>query len=335
MGNRQSYRCHYRFNANHLAEKEKKAQSVTQRKRKKICDAMKKTAVYLTFLFFVSINFLIPAKTQAIDQAEAQDVTVTAQVPSPVSPSKSEVTVSPSKSQVDTSTSEVIAGSGQKALITIKLTDESGNPITGKKVELRSNRGDIDVISPVTSQNPATSALGIDSTQAADSNRTNITDQNGIAMFTVYSEVAGDVTFTVWADNIILLDKTIKVIFSSPPFPSALELTVDLPSFGNLFSKKSFDLFNSGKKDVGVASETSRDLVNSTTKINLSFWTFIILGLIGLGIPAFLIIVIVLLAKINKVKQRENEVIDGYCLARGCPKRLKEPEPIIYPAPKS
>lgn len=278
------------------------------------------------FLVFLSAKIakadIPPPSLKAVEA----DVSVSAEVGSPVSASESVVTVSPAKSSIETSTAEIIAGSGQKVLITIKLVDANNNPLVGKKVELRSNRGDIDEISPVTSQNPA--MLPISESHAADSNRTNITDKDGIALFTVTSTVPGDATFTVIADNVVLLDQKIKVTFSAPPFPSQVEITISNP-----FTGKEIKIFDtnpkSGQQGIGVASETARNLVNSTTKINIPFISFIVLLLIGVGIPVFLFIIVLLLFRIKRIEQHEHDVLSGLCLTRGCPKRIGEPPPQV------
>jgi len=286
---------------------------------------MKIFFILLLVLLFSSYVLMFLCSSSAHAQQVEADVSVSAEVGSPVSPSESEITVSPSKSSVETTSAEVIAGSGQKVLITIKLVDANNNPLAGKKVELRSNRGDIDEISPVQSQN---AVLDIESAQAADSNRTNITDKDGIALFTVTSTVPGDATFTVIADNIVLLDQKIKVTFTAPPFPSQVEIAVSNP-----FTGKEIKIFDtnpkSGQQGIGVASETARNLVNSTTKINIPFVSFIVLVLIGVGIPVFLFIIILLLFRIKRIEQKENEVLKGYCLTRGCPKRIGEPPPQV------
>lgn len=277
--------------------------------------------MFCGIFFFLSSYLPISLSTARAAQVEA-DVTVSAEVGSLVSPSESTVTVSPAKSSVETSSAEVIAGSGQRLLITIKLVDAKGTPLAGKKVELRSNRGDIDEISPVTSQNPA---MDISAAQAATSNRENITDKDGIALFTVTSTVPGEATFTVIADNVVQLDQKIKIIFLTPPFPSEVEITVSNP-----FTDKEIKIFDTNPKSgVGVASQTAQNLVNTTTKINIPFVSFVILVLVGVGIPVFLFIIVILLFRIKRIEQHEHDVLSGLCLERGCPKRMGEPQPQI------
>lgn len=295
---------------------------------------------------FFFLSFSQPA--HAADPQVEADVNVTATVDSKVSPINSDINLNSPGTEEETNTAEIIAGSGIKIPVIIKLLDAQNNPLVGIKVELRSNRGDIDLIEAVPSQNSSNLNIRwaltlIGRAQAADSNRINYTDNEGIARFTVTSDVPGEATFTAFVDNMVFLNQSVSVTFSPPPFPSSVKIKVRVPFFEN----KEITIFNSqpaeqantpvSRPSTQVSGPTatspgpslsetpeSANLVNTNTEIHLPFIALLIIILAALAIFGLPFVVLILLIKIRKSEKKEEGILNGLCLTRGCPKRIGE-----------
>ena len=276
---------------------------------------MKKICVFLTLIFLSSYLLIFPAK--------AADVNVSAIVDSKVSKSQSDI---------DTNTTHTLADpASHSILLTIILKDADGNPMPNILVVVTSSRGQVDIIEAVNKlafgESPnrtdgiigSIGGLAFGRAQAAEINdmQKDITDENGQVQFRVTSFIAGEAVFTVVADTLVTLDP-IKVTFEPLPFPANITISVKNPLTGKeitLYSPPTQDesLPDSQteaqkKTDVGTGQANnvlsplqsqSKKLVNTGTKVQISFWAFAIPILLILLCPLFIVLSFINLRKMR------------------------------------
>ena len=238
---------------------------------------MKKLLFSLILLFWIALPSF----------GLAEDVNVSATV---------ESKVSKAQSSVETNTKETLADpASHSILLTIVLKDADGNPMPNILVIVTSNRGQVDIIEAVSklasgkTSNRMLGGLAFGRAQAAEVSdmQKDKTDANGQVQFRVTSFIPGEVIFTVLADALITLDP-IKVTFEPLPYPANITVSITNPITGKeivLYSpKKQIDEGLSG------AQITAERLVNTGTKIQLSFWYLAIPILLILLCPLFIIL---------------------------------------------
>lgn len=204
--------------------------------------------------------------------------------------------VSVSNSTVSANVSELLADLSQRVIIQIQLKDKSNQPLKDIKVELYSNRGEIDQIKAIKAQ-----AGILSESEQAESNVT-LTDESGIAIFRVSSTVPGEANFLPIADNIVELPQ-IKVKFLPLPFPTNVTISVEVPSFINPQGK--IVLF----KPTGTSIDKT-NLINTGTEIKVPSSLFlIIILLVTLG-PILILIIFYLIRKIRKTERKEAEYLE-------------------------
>ncbi|MGA2667040.1 MAG: hypothetical protein ABSE91_03035 [Patescibacteria group bacterium] len=222
-------------------------------------------------LIFLIFNMVFALKVLAQSSAE---VNVSAVVDSKVSKIQS---------SVDTNTQETLSDpASHSILLTITLKDADGNPMPNISVVVTSNRGQVDIIEAV-------SKLGPGKVQAADISdmQKDTTDQNGQVQFRVTSFIPGEAVFTVVADTLVTLNP-IKVTFDPPPFPTNVTVGMTNPITGKeitLYSPK--QQIDEGLSGAQIAAQK---LVNTGTKIQISFWVLAWPTLLILLCPLFIIL---------------------------------------------
>lgn len=243
---------------------------------------MKKYFLLIVFL----IAIVLPLK--AFSQSSG-DVIVSATVDSKVSKLQS---------SINTNTTETLADpSSHSVLLTITLKDVNGKPMPNILVIVTSGRGQVDIIEAVSKLAPGT-------VHAAEINdmQKDKTDENGQVQFRVTSFVPGEAIFTVLADTLVTLDP-IKVTFEPLPFPTDLTVSIDNP-----FTNKEIVLYSPKQQlDRGLsgAQIVAKKLVNTGTKIQISFWYVIIPILLIFLCPLFIILNFFNLRKMRKMEQEQ------------------------------
>ncbi len=218
------------------------------------------------------------------------DTTVNATVPSKVIPENSEAT---------SNVSSILADISQRVIITVKLKDKSGNPLPNIRVELFSNRGDIDQIKAVQSKNGSLTAL---STEDKTQNNVTLSDSQGFAYFRISSTVAGEAIFTPVADTIVKLTP-IKVTFMPLPFPKSLTVSLMVPSFIN--PQEKIVLFKPAQEAID-----KEKLVNTGIEIQIPLTPFLVVVLVILLEPIFMAITFYLTRKIKRAEEKEAKYIE-------------------------
>jgi len=235
---------------------------------------------------FLLLLILVPTKTFA---QTSGNVGVTAVVDSKVSKIES---------TVDTNATETLADpSSHSILLTITLEDADGNPMPNISVIVSSSRGQVDVIEAISKISPYKA-------HAAEINdmQKDVTDKNGQVQFRVTSFIAGQAIFTVTADTLVALDP-IKVTFDPLPFPT--DVTV---SMSNPFNGREITLYSPNKQistALSAAQISAQKLVNTGTKIEISFWVVAIPCFVILLCPLFIFLNYLNLRKMRKMEKEQ------------------------------
>lgn len=199
--------------------------------------------------------------------------------------------VSKEKSEVFANVYEILADVSQRVIITVKLRDKDGNPLPGVKVELHSNRGEIDKIIAIKAEDG-----NLTPEEKAQPYITQ-TDENGIAYFRVSSTVPGEASFTVAADNIVEF-APLKITFLPLPMPRDITVSIEVPTFINPQGK--IVLFRPSR--FGAAESR---LINTGIEIKIPSSLFIAIVLVVLLGPILLLIVFLLMRRIKKSEEKE------------------------------
>jgi len=209
--------------------------------------------------------------------------------------------VSKAESTVDTSTKETLADpASHSVLLTITVKDADGKPMPNILVAVYSSRGQVDIVEAVSKISEG-HAQAAEISQIPDIQKDK-TDKNGQVQFRVTSFIPGEAIFNVIADTLVTLDP-IKVTFEPLPFPSTITLTVLNPFTGKditLYSPKKQE--NSNLSPTQVAAER---LVNTGTKIQISYWFLLIPVLVVLLIVTFILLNFLNLRKMRKMEQEQ------------------------------
>lgn len=239
------------------------------------------------FLILIILGLILfPAQAFLKNGARVKAATsVNAFVPSKVSAEKSEVTAN---------VYNILADISQRAIITVKLKDKDGNPLPKIKVELYSNRGEIDEIRAVKVKNGEISVLS--SEEQSEQNITQ-TNENGEAFLRISSTVSGEVTLTAIADSVIELPG-IKITFLPLPFPRDISISVEVPSFLNPQGK--ITLFKSKESSIDKLK-----LINTGVEIKIPSSLFFALALLVLLSPVMLSAIYILTRKVKKAEEKE------------------------------
>lgn len=248
---------------------------------------MKKLLLLFYLLIFLLPYLFISSPARAIEKAQAEDVSVTAQVPSPVSAENSSVKLNTQETLADPVNHPI--------LLTVYLLDSNQKPLAGREVAIISNRGSIDIIE-------AASKISQYQIHAAEVSamQKDKTNKEGKVSFRVTSFVPGKTTLQVMADNVVPLE-TQTIQFKPLPFPANLTISVAVP-----FSQKEWTIFSPRlqEENLSTLQKEAKTLANSGTKIKLNFWAFVLLLLIVIGMPIFLVLNFI---NLRKIRLMENE----------------------------
>jgi len=262
---------------------------------------MKKILFCLILLFWIALPCL----------SLAADVNVSAVVDSKVSKTQSDVGTNATQTLADPASHSI--------LLTITLKDAAGNPMPNIPVVVTSSRGQVDIIEAVSKisfdKSPNhkvgfTSLIGefiFSRAHAAEVSdlQKDITDKNGQVQFRVTSFIAGDAIFYVLADTLINLDP-IKVTFEPLPFPTNVTISMSNPFTGKeivLYEPKE----SKGQIGQGLSGTqmAAKELVNTGTKVQISFWALAIPILLLILCPFFIILSFINLRKMRWMEQEQ------------------------------
>lgn len=238
-----------------------------------------KFLVKIFLIVLISVFFCLPF---VVSNAEVKgDVTVAAIVPSKVSKDKSKVSVYPS---------EVLADNVQRTIVTVKVADQSGNPMPNIKIRIISNRGVIDSIRELNSE---------------DSIAT--TDMDGVAYFEVTSSVPGDVVLTSTADTLVELS-SVGMTFLPLPFPKNVTISVAVPKF--ISPTGEVVLLNpSGEKESGKTSEKDKT-VNLGVNVKVPFWIIAIAIMSAIMNIVLFLLLFSMMIKMSKTEKEEEKILE-------------------------
>lgn len=214
---------------------------------------------HLFFTILLAFVVIFPAFAHAQNQ-----VSVAATIDSKVSVALSTVTVSSYETLADPASHSI--------LVTVKLVDNLNAPLPGLNVVLSSTRGSVDIIEDVTK---------IGSGQGADEMRKAVTDANGLASFRISSFFPGKTTIHIVADQIVSF-APFDLQFDPLPFPTNITVSVPIPGTG-----KQITLYSPKQQEVSLSNiqQQSKALVNTGTKIEISFWYFLLALLLIILLP--------------------------------------------------
>jgi hypothetical protein len=217
--------------------------------------------------------------------AAADDVVVTAQVSSEVSPILTTVT---------TNLSQLPADGVSSVIITVTAKNTSGTIASGVNVIISSNRGDVDIFHYY------------DGNELKSGNAIR-TDADGIARFTARSKAPGIATFSASVDTVIANNKP-SVTFTPLPFLSNITITVKVPG-----GKKIHILQPQAPK-----VSPGDTLVNTQMELQISIWVFILLILILLSSPVLFtwLLIIYYRLRIAASKNEDNRKKEEDLLAK-------------------
>lgn len=199
--------------------------------------------------------------------------------------------VSEEKSHVSVSQSEILADLSQRAIITVTILDKDESSLKDIKVQVVSNRGEIDSIIAVKAES------GILSAEEDERPDITTTDENGVAIFRVSSTVPGAAIFSTIVDNITELN-SVAVTFLPLPFPTDVTISVEVPDFISPDGK--IVIFQPSSSGIDGTS-----LINTGTEIRIPLPFFItIVSFMLLG-PILFIVLLALIGKIRKTEKKE------------------------------
>lgn len=246
-----------------------------------------KKIILVVFVFATTV-FCIPIKAGAVDQAEAADVTVSAQISSPVSAEKSQITFNTQETLADPVNHPI--------LLTVILKDKDQKFLPNREVFVTSNRGNVDVIE-------ATSKLSRYQVQAAEFSamQKDKTNEKGQVSFRITSFIPGKIILQVLADNVVqLAPQTIQ--FKTLPFPSELTIMLVLP-----WTQKELTMLspNLQEENLSPSQKEAKTIANPGTKIKIDFWIFALFSFIAIGLPIFIILTFVNIRKIRRMQKEQ------------------------------
>jgi len=248
-----------------------------------------------------TISPLFEPKNQK-GEVKAENVNVSAIVPSDVSKSKSQIVLNAKETLVDPENHSI--------LLSIYLYDNSSNPLSDLWVEISSNRGGVDIIEEV---------LCTEFEENSGSAKCK-TDANGQASFKISSYTPGEVTLSITADTIVEFD-AVKIKFLPLPFPTNLTLVLHIP-----WLDKELTLLAppAEAEEMSKAQIEAQKLANTGTKINIPFWPAVtVLGFIVLS-PIFLFWNFWNLSRLRKLEKREVELLKKIAAHDGMENLRKE-----------
>ena len=232
---------------------------------------------FFVFVFIVFSHFQLDGLSP---KAEAETVTVNANIPSKVSSTLSYSTLSANETLADPVSHSV--------LLTVYVFDASHVPLPNIWVKITSNRSSVDIIEAISKIGSGDPDMNVDKT-----------DAEGKTYFRLGSWMPGDATFNILVDYIISLPEQ-KVKFLPLPFPSELTLTVPLPGGGEVVL-----LSPPEKEKLSPAQKEAKRLANTGTKITIPFWVFILVLLWIFLTPLFIIFIALGIRKIRRTERRE------------------------------
>lgn len=237
------------------------------------------------FLTTVLAFLTFPSPVSAQRKAEAESISVTATIPSPVSPSNS---------YSELNTNETLADPAHHWIIlTVYLKDKDKKPLPNREVKVTSNRGQVDIIEAFSKirdlEDRESNLDGIDIEK---------TDDKGRAVFRITSFAPGEVELKIIADSLIEL-KPQRILFSPLPLPFYLTIKIYC-----VLIDKEWIIYAPFRRTEGftLAQQKSRELINPGLEIRIPVW-FILLSLLYLiGLP---ILVFRYLIKIRKTEKEQ------------------------------
>ena len=257
---------------------------------------MKKIFIFSTLIFLsaylliiLSSYLLTPVTVRGQEKAQAIDIGMTAQVPSPVSAANSTVALNATETLADPVNHPI--------LLTVYLLDSNKQPLADKEVVITSNRGNVDVIE-------TTSKLSQYQVHAADvaDLQKDKTDSGGKVSFRITSFIPGKAIFQVLADNIVKLkDQTVQ--FNALPFPADLTITIDL-----LWTQKEWTIVSPHLQEdkLSPAQKEAKTIAKPGAKIKINFWIFALSIFIVIGMPIFIILSFINLRKIRSMEKEQS-----------------------------
>jgi len=252
-------------------------------------------SVYLLILLSSYSSISLSSIASAASQI-ASNFNVSGSVHSPVDKEKSKMEISAKETLADPSSHSI--------LLTFRLVDSEGNPISDRQVEVYSNRGQVDIIEAVSKL----SQYKAQASNISDLQKDN-TNQDGIANFRISSFIPGEAVISAIADNVVNLG-SVKFTFLPPPFPANITISVGLPG------QKEWVLLSPPEQNLSPTQKAAKRLVNSGTKVKIPFWVFVSLSLWFLFTPVALLVMIGFFAKIRKVEKEEFALLKTVAEAR-------------------
>ncbi len=256
---------------------------------------MTKTNKYIQIISFIVGIALLSISSGVFAVTASETTTVTATVPSKACP---QFTI------ISTNVPEALADNSQKILVTVLLKDCEEAILPDTLVTLTTNRGAVDHADFVT-------ASGEVLTQGYGTGVNGNTNAEGVVYFNLYTEVPGEVTVFLKADNLILLG-TKQVKFLALPFPKNISISVTIPPIigkiipGYNEKKGTLPIFVPENQQFDDAK-----IVNMGVDLRLPFWLFLLLTLILIAIPVLSTTNIFLLRRIRKEQNLETSKIEA------------------------
>jgi len=248
----------------------------------------------LSWLIVILVVFFIPLSTIAATTAE-QNIQVTATVPSDVAKKHS---CHCSKINTNETLTDPV---NHWIILEVCTRDKNKNPLANKKVEVRTNRGSIDIFEYV---------VEIDGQLISQQAKTGLTNAQGKAFFKISSWTPGEATINIIVDNIVELCP-ITVTFLPLPFPTDVTIGVKVPGI-----EKELILYaptEATEEETGKLSEEKKEakkLANTGTKIDLPFWPLLIIAILIILIPVLLIWNFVNLRRVKNLERKEVELLE-------------------------
>lgn len=246
-----------------------------------------KKLFFVPFFILLFLSLIIPISTKAVEEAQAEEFNVNAQVLSPVSADNSYTQVNAQETLADPVNHPI--------LLMVTLFDKNGVALPEREVTLTSDRGNVDIIE-------ATSKISEYQVHAAEisSFQKDKTDDNGMVSFRVTSFIPGRAILSVKADSVELKSQTVK--FTSLPFPLDLTITVDL-----LWTQKGWTIFSPHLQEENLSplQKEAKIIANPGAKIKINFWIFALFLLIVIGMPIFIILNFINLRKMRWMEKEQ------------------------------
>lgn len=218
----------------------------------------------------------------------AQNVTVTAVVPTKVDLEESTLTITPT---------EILSDGAETAIATVTLIDESGEPLNSIVVKVTTNRGEIDTVK------------AYEGSTLSDDNIAQ-TDSNGVARFAIRSAVAGTATVSAVVDySEDVLARTASLTVKSLPVITQVSVSVNIPGVGKIdIIKPQTPQITPEVEDDGGEIPTNRPIerqkiVETGVSIDIGFYQALVILLLILLLPTAIGLIVLLASKTNKLRK--------------------------------